>query len=447
MPVTAHLFRRGLGALKAVHGGWMRPCKALACLLAACLFPVGSVIAQDTSPAANSLLKADLSTGTAGLTRKADALIARMTVEEKIGQLVLFSSPGSPNPASRLPSPLEEEIRKAACGSVFNAQTVAYLRKLQTIAVQETRLKIPLLFGFDTIHGYKTIFPIPLGGAASWDLKAIEHADRIAAIEATAAGLNWTFAPMVDIARDPRWGRIAEGAGEDPFLGAAIARAAVRGFQGTNLADPASLLACVKHFAAYGAAEGGRDYNTVDMSERTLREVYLPPFHAAIDEGALSVMSAFDDLNGVPATANHFLLRQVLRDEWGFQGFVVSDYTAINELVKHGVAANEYEAGRAAFAAGVDMDMQGSVYHDHLLEMLRQGDLTGRQLDDAVRNVLRVKFALGLFDNPFRNLDPAREAVLNDYPAAHLEAARQLACESLAIHTPVDGLASIFAWG
>jgi beta-glucosidase len=401
---------------------------------------VGSVIAQDTARAANSPATRISPAENAAWTRKADALIARMTVEEKIGQLVLSSSPGSPAPAPGLPSPLEEEIRQAACGNVYNAQTVAYVHKLQAIAVRETRLKIPLLFGFDTIHGYKTIFPIPLGGAASWDLPAIERADRVAAIEATAAGLNWTFAPMVDIARDPRWGRIAEGAGEDPFLGSAIARAAVRGFQGTNLAAPDSLLACVKHFAAYGAAQAGRDYNTVDLSERTLREVYLPPFRAAIDEGALSVMSAFDDLNGVPATANRFLLRQVLREEWGFKGFVVSDSTAINELVKHGIAANLYQAGRAALAAGVDMDMRGAVYHDHLREMLRHGDITKRQLDDAVRDVLRAKFALGLFDDPFRNLDTTREAVLDNYPAEHLEAAYQLACESLVLLKNENGV-------
>ncbi len=433
MPVASKFSRRKTEGLKTAHRRRIRPWKALLPAIGACLLFGGTVIAQDTPRSSASPAQKFSAAKFANWTKKADALIARMTVEEKIGQLVLFSSPGSPNPAARLPSPLELEIRNASCGNVFNAQTVAYLRKLQTIAVQETRLKIPLLFGFDTIHGYKTIFPIPLGESCSWDLPAIEHADRTAAIEATAAGLNWTFAPMVDIARDPRWGRIAEGAGEDTFLGSAIARAAVRGFQGTNLADPASLLACVKHFAAYGAAQAGRDYNTVDLSERTLREVYLPPFHAAIDEGALSVMSAFDDLNGVPATANRFLLQQVLRNEWGFQGFVVSDYTAINELMKHGIAASEYDAGRAAFAAGVDMDMQGSVYHDHLKEMLHKGDITVRQLDDAVRNVLRVKFALGLFDNPFRNLDASHEAVADNYPAEHLAAAYQLASESLVL--------------
>ena len=403
-------------------------CMAPAGAFGVCLLFLGTVIAQDTPPPATpALTNAATNSQYAVWSAQADALLTRMSPQEKIGQLVLLLSPGRTNAA------FEQEIRDAACGNVFNAHTVAYLRKLQTIAVRETRLKIPLLFGYDAIHGYKTIFPIPLGEAASWDLPALERADRIAALEATAAGLNWTFAPMVDIARDPRWGRIAEGAGEDPFLGSEIARVAVRGFQGQSLADPASLLACVKHFAAYGAAAGGRDYNTVDMSERTLREVYLPPFRAAVETGALSVMSGFDDLNGVPATANAFLLQQVLRKEWGFPGFVVSDYTAINELVNHGIAANDYDAGRAALEAGVDMDMQGSVYHDHLLDLLRKGDIRPDQLDDAVRRVLRVKFALGLFDNPFRNLDEQREAKFDQSPPEHLEAARQLAGESLVL--------------
>jgi beta-glucosidase len=365
--------------------------------------------------------------------QKADALMARMTPEEKIGQMVLFTSPQVVTGITTNDTPLEKQIRNASCGNVFNAYNAAYVRRLQQIAVRDTRLGIPLLFGFDVIHGFKTVFPIPLGEAASWDVDAIERADRVAAIEATAAGVNWTFAPMVDIARDPRWGRIAEGAGEDPWLGSAIARAAVRGFQGANLADPSSLLACPKHFAAYGAAQAGRDYNTADISERTLREIYLPPFHAALDAGALSIMSAFDELDGVPCTANHFLLQQILRDEWGFRGFVVSDYTSVNELINHGIAANEYEAGRAALDAGLDMDMQGSVYHDHLGKMLLNGDITQKQVDAAVRRILAVKFALGLFDDPFRNLSEEREATLDNYPPEHLAAAYHLASESLVL--------------
>jgi len=385
-----------------------------------------SIHAQSNSPEARA---ANL----AVCRQRADALLARMTLEEKIGQMVLITSTQVVTGASTNTSPLEREIRASRCGNVFNAFGADYVRRLQQIAVGETRLKIPLLFGFDVIHGFKTVFPIPLGEAASWDMEAVERADRVAAVEATAAGLNWTFAPMVDIARDPRWGRIAEGAGEDPFLGSAIARAAVRGFQGTSLADPSSLLACAKHFAAYGAAQAGRDYNTVDMSERTLREIYLPPFNAAVDEGALSVMAAFDELNGIPATANRFLLQQVLRDEWGFPGFVVSDYTSVNELVNHGIATNEYDAGRAALNAGLDMDMQGFIYHDYLQKMLQDGDINQKQVDDAVRRILTVKFALGLFDDPFRHASDEREAALDNYPAEHLNAAYHLASESLVL--------------
>jgi beta-glucosidase len=396
------------------------------CLAGVCLLYAVSAEAQTTSP--------DGQTAQLAVCRqKADALMARMTTEEKIAQMVLISSTQVLTGASTNTSPLELEIRAGRCGNVFNAFTADYVRRLQRIAIGETRLKIPLLFGFDVIHGFKTVFPIPLGEAASWDMEAIERADRVAAIEATAGGLNWTFAPMVDIARDPRWGRIAEGAGEDTFLGSAVARAAVRGFQGTNLADPESLLACAKHFAAYGAAQAGREYNTADVSERTLREVYLPPFHAAVDAGVLSLMSGFDELNGIPATANRFLLQQVLRDEWGFQGFVVSDYTSINELVDHGIATNEYDAGRAALNAGLDMDLQGFIYHDHLSKMLLNGDITQKQVDDAVRRILTVKFALGLFDDPFRHLSDQREAVLDNYPAEHLAAAQRLASESLVL--------------
>ncbi|HWD18568.1 MAG TPA: glycoside hydrolase family 3 N-terminal domain-containing protein [Verrucomicrobiae bacterium] len=364
---------------------------------------------------------------------KADALLARMTTPEKIGQMVLFTSTQILTGAATNASPLEVEIRAARCGNVFNAYTAAYVRRLQQIAVQETRLKIPLLIGFDVIHGYKTTFPIPLGQAASWDLDAIEKGDRVAAIEATAGGLNWTFAPMVDIARDPRWGRIAEGAGEDTYLGCAIARAAVRGIQGTNLADHSCLLACVKHYAAYGAPEAGRDYNVVEMSDRTLREFYLPPYRAALDAGALSFMSSFNELNGIPATANRFLLQNILRDEWHFPGFVVSDYTAVNELINHGIAATAYDAGRAALNAGLDMDMEGSIYHDHLAAMLQKGDIQMAQIDDAVRRILAVKYALGLFDDPYRGVSEEREAAFDNYPQAHLDAAYDLARKSFVL--------------
>ncbi|MFN6072511.1 MAG: glycoside hydrolase family 3 N-terminal domain-containing protein, partial [Bacteroidota bacterium] len=298
-----------------------------------------------------------------------DSLLSIMTLEEKVGQMTLFTSDWELT-GPTLRATYKEDIQNGRCGAIFNAHTAAYTRELQKIAVNETRLGIPLLFGYDVIHGYKTIFPIPLGESASWDLEAIEKSARVAADESTAAGLHWTFAPMVDISRDPRWGRVAEGAGEDHYLGAKIAAARVKGFQGDNLKDLNSMLACVKHFAAYGAPQAGRDYHSVDMSEMTLREIYLPPYKAAIDAGAKSVMTSFNDVFGVPATGNTFLLKQILRDEWGFDGFVVTDYTSINEMVAHGVAANEADAGLMAAKAGVDMDMQGAVYYKYLLQQV-----------------------------------------------------------------------------
>jgi len=365
---------------------------------------------------------------------RADALLARMTVAEKIGQLTLFTGySGITGPVKEQSQrSLLEQVRKGDCGNVFNLISVAEIKKFQKVAVEETRLHIPLLFGYDVIHGYKTIFPICLGAAASWNPALIESSDRVAATEAAAAGLDWTFAPMVDIARDPRWGRICEGAGEDPFLGSAVAAARVRGFQGTNLASPDTLLACVKHFAAYGAVQAGRDYNTVDLSERTLREIYLPPYRAAIDAGALSVMASFNELNGTPATVNRFLLQQVLRDEWGFQGFAVTDYTAINELVMHGTAADEGDAARQALAAGVDMDMQSAAYLNHLPERLAAGQITEAQINTAVKRILEIKFKLGLFDNPFRHLNEQREQQAF-YAKENLATAYRLACESFVL--------------
>ena len=365
---------------------------------------------------------------------RADDLLARMTLAEKIGQLTLFTGySGITGPVKEQgQQSLLEQVRKGDCGNVFNLISVAEIKKFQKVAVEETRLHIPLLFGYDVIHGYKTIFPICLGAAASWNPALIESSERVAATEAAAAGLDWTFAPMVDIARDPRWGRICEGAGEDPFLGSAIAAARVRGFQGTNLAAPDTLLACVKHFAAYGAVQAGRDYNTVDLSERTLREIYLPPYRAAIDAGALSVMASFNELNGTPATANRFLLQQVLRDEWGFQGFVVTDYTAINELVMHGTAADEGAAARQALAAGVDMDMQSAAYLNHLPERLAAGQITEAQINAAVKRILEIKFKLGLFDNPFRHCDEQREQKAF-YTKENLATAYRLACESFVL--------------
>jgi beta-glucosidase len=337
-----------------------------------------------------------------------DSLMQRMTLEEKIGQMTLFTSDWELT-GPTLRANYKEDIQKGRCGAIFNAHTAAYTRELQKIAVNETRLGIPLLFGYDVIHGYKTIFPIPLGESASWDLNAITHSAQIAANEATAAGLHWTFAPMVDVTRDPRWGRVAEGAGEDHYLGAKIAAARVKGFQGNSLKEVNTMLACVKHFAAYGASQAGRDYHSVDMSEMTLREIYLPPYKAAIDAGVKSVMTSFNDVFGVPATANDYLLKQILRDEWGFDGFVVSDYTSINEMVAHGVAANEADAGLMAAKAGVDMDMQGAVYYKYLLQQVRSGAISMRVINDSVRRILKIKEALGLFEDPFRYCNPERE--------------------------------------
>jgi len=298
------------------------------------------------------------------------------------------------------------------------------------MAIEETRLGIPLLFGFDTVHGFRTIFPIPLGETASWNLGLMEQTARVAATESSAAGLNWTFAPVVDISRDPRWGRIAEGAGEDPFLGEQVARARVRGFQGADLKAPDAVLACAKHFAAYGAVQAGRDYHAVDMSERLLREVYLPPFLAAKEAGVASVMTAFSELNGTPATANRFLLQEILREEWGFKGFVVSDFASISEMVAHGSAGEDSEAGRQALKAGVDM--AGGVYQGHLERMLAEGTVGPEQIDAAAARVLEAKFRLGLFEDPFRRCDEEREKRTQLTPS-HRGLAYRAACESFVL--------------
>jgi beta-glucosidase len=360
-----------------------------------------------------------------------DALLARMTVEEKIGQMTAFTS-GWSTTGPTMHEGYREDIRAGRVGAVFNAFTASYTRGLQELAVEQTRLRIPLLFGYDVIHGHRTIFPIPLGEAASWDLGAIEASARVAATEAAAEGIHWTFAPMVDIARDPRWGRIAEGAGEDVYLGSRIAAARVRGFQGDDLAAADTVLATAKHFAAYGAAQAGRDYHTTDMSERELRETYLPPFKAAVDAGAGSIMTAFNDLNGVPATGNAWIVSDILRGEWGFEGFVVSDYTSINELVPHGYARDEAHAAELALAAGVDMDLQGAVYLTHLRPAIDQERITLARIDQAARLILEAKYRLGLFDDPYRYSDPEREAA-EIYRPEHLEAARDMARRSMVL--------------
>lgn len=334
---------------------------------------------------------------------RVNALLSQMTLAEKLGQLQQLD--GESNGNFR-PEHLEL-IRKGLLGSTLNVRGAQRTNQVQRVAMTESRLKIPVLFGFDVIHGYRTIFPIPLAEASSWDPALAERSAAVAAQEANNAGLRWTFAPMLDIARDPRWGRITEGAGEDPFLGAAFARARVRGFQGDDYSATDKVLACAKHWVAYGAAEGGRDYNTTDLSENTLREIYFPPFKAAIDAGVGTVMSSFNAINGIPATANAFTLTKVLREEWKFDGFVVSDYTSVKELINHGVVANEEEAAAAALNAGVEMEMVSRSYNAFGPKLLQQKKLSMATIDEAVRRILRTKFRLGLFDRPYT--DEARE--------------------------------------
>ncbi|MBB5706562.1 beta-glucosidase BglX [Sphingopyxis panaciterrulae] len=358
-------------------------------------------------------------------------LMAKMTLEEKIGQLSLLTSDwDSTGPTMR--QGYQDDIRKGRIGSIFNAFTARYTRELQRLAVEETRLKIPLLFGYDVIHGHRTIFPISLGEAASWDLQAIEKAARISATEASAEGIHWTFAPMVDVARDPRWGRISEGAGEDVYLGSRIAEARVRGFQGNDLKATDTVLATAKHFAAYGAAQAGRDYGTVDISERTLRDIYLPPFKAAADAGAATFMTAFNEYDGIPASGNRYLLTDVLRDKWGFKGFVVTDYTSINEMVPHGYAKDLQQAGEQAINAGVDMDLQGAVFMEYLAKSVAEGKVDVARIDAAVKAILEMKYRLGLFEDPYRYSNEAREKA-TVYRPDFLEAARDVARKSMVL--------------
>ena len=324
---------------------------------------------------------------------RVNALVVRMTLDEKIGQMSQSTSMKSP-----IDERIKAEIRAGRWGSFLNAGSPVDRAEAQLIALRESRLGIPLLFGRDVIHGYKTIFPIPLGQAASWDAELIEQAAREAASEAAAEGIRWTFAPMIDIARDPRWGRVAESLGEDPYLASMLASAMVRGFQGKSLADAGSVAACAKHFAGYGAAEGGRDYNSSWIPAILLREVYLPPFRAARDAGAATFMTAFEALNGVPATGNRFLLRDILRGEWKYDGVVVSDYEAVTEMIRHGYARDASDAAREAATAGVDMEMVSTAYFDHLKSLVESGAVSMSDIDGAVRNILRLKFRLGLFD-------------------------------------------------
>ena len=343
------------------------------------------------------------------LAQRVDSVLHLMTLEEKIGQMNQYNGDWEATGPITRQGDKQDQIRKGMVGSMLNIMGIEHTRELQEIAMS-SRLKIPLLFGQDVIHGYRTIFPIPLGEAASWDMEAIQQSARIAAKEAAAAGIHWTFAPMVDIARDPRWGRVMEGAGEDPYLGSCIARARVVGFQGKRLGDTDAVMACAKHFAAYGAAIGGRDYNSVDMSLRTLWEVYLPPFKAAEEAGAATFMNSFNDLNGIPATGNRYLQREILKGDWGFKGFVVSDWGSVGEMIAHGYARDHYAAALDAVTAGCDMDMESRSYIRELGKLVRDGKVSMTLIDDAVRRILTKKFELGLFDDPYRFCSETRSA-------------------------------------
>ena len=357
---------------------------------------------------------------------KIEALLSKMTLEEKIGQTNLR---GISSSATSLPIDLKESVRKGNVGAFLNIMNLEYVDELQRIAVEESPNGIPLIFGRDVIHGFKTMFPIPLGLAATWDAQMVEKSSEIAAFEASGAGIRWTFAPMLDIARDSRWGRIAESPGEDPYLATVLGAAYVKGFQGEDLSSPYRMAASAKHYIAYGAAIGGRDYNTVDVSEQLLRNVYLPPFKAAVDAGSATVMSSFNEINGVPATGNEFLLKDVLRGELKFDGFVVSDWDSVIEMVAHGFASDEKHAGELAAKAGLDMEMTSTAYEHHLKELIEEKKVSVEELNDFVRNILRIKFRLGLFKNPHRN----KEHTGDLYAAAHLKEAKKAAIESVVL--------------
>lgn len=366
---------------------------------------------------------------------KVDFLIKEMTLREKIGQLNQYSvgvemtGPEAKQGQSKI---RYERLMNGEVGSVLNLLGAENTYKLQKQVVENSRLGIPLLFSYDVIHGYKTIFPIPLGEAASWDLKLMEKSAGVAAKEAASAGLHWTFAPMIDVSRDARWGRVMEGAGEDPYLGAEIARARIRGFQGDDLASELTIAACAKHFAGYGFVESGKDYNNVYAGNVMLFNTILPPFEAAVEEGVATFMNAFNDIDGVPSTSNAFLLRDILRDRWEFEGPVVSDWNSIGELVNHGVAADKNEAAGLAIRAGTDMDMEGDAFIQHLESLVKSGQVDEKVIDDAVRRVLGLKYDLGLFDDPYRYSDPEREkrTLLND---EHREIARDVARKSIVL--------------
>ncbi|NDW08553.1 beta-glucosidase BglX [Dysgonomonas sp. 520] len=367
-------------------------------------------------------LFASCSTTKDPIEEKVEKLLSRMTLEEKIGQMNQLNSEGAFDD-------LHERIKRGEVGSVLNEVDPKTLNELQKIAVEETRLGIPILFARDIIHGYKTIFPIPLGQAASWNPKLVEEAGRITAIEATSVGIRWTFAPMIDVSCDSRWGRIAESMGEDPFLSGTMGAAMIKGLQGNDLSDPTSLAACAKHFVGYGATEGGRDYNTTHISNEQLRNTYLVPFKAAVDAGCATFMTSFNEINGVPCSGNPFLTKDILRKEWGFDGVLVSDWSSITEMIIHGYCKDSLEATEKGINAGIDMDMMGEAYISGLKKLIEDGKIKESSVDDAVRNILRLKFRLGLFDNPYININRSSPF----YEKAFLEKAKKIAAQSVVL--------------
>ncbi|MDE5761355.1 MAG: glycosyl hydrolase, partial [Bacteroides sp.] len=372
--------------------------------------------------------------GDSAIEQKIEALLSKMTLEEKLGQMNQISSYGNIEDMSGL-------IKKGEVGSILNEVDPVRVNALQRVAVEESRLGIPVLMARDVIHGFKTIFPIPLGQAASFNPQVAEEGARVAAIEASAAGIRWTFAPMIDVARDPRWGRIAEGCGEDTYLTSVMGTAMVKGFQSDSLSDPTAVAACPKHFVGYGAAEGGRDYNSTFIPERRLRNVYLPPFEAAAKAGAATFMTSFNDNDGVPSTGNTFILKDVLRKEWGFDGLVVTDWASASEMMSHGFAADPKEVAMKAVNAGVDMEMVSYTFVRELPALLKEGKVKEAAIDEAVRNILRIKFRLGLFDNPY--VDEKRMEVL--YAPSHLEAAKRAAVESAILLKNAEGILPLSA--
>ena len=367
--------------------------------------------------------------------KKVDSLLKRMTIEEKVGQMNQYNGfwdVTGPTPKEGSAAKKYEHLKKGWVGSMLTVRGVKQVREVQKIVVEESRLGIPLIIGFDVIHGYKTLSPIPLAESASWDLEAIEKSARIGAIEASASGINWTFAPMVDISRDARWGRVMEGGGEDPYLGSKIAKARIKGFQGDDLSDVSTIAATAKHFAAYGFSESGKEYNTVDVGTSTLYNMVLPPFKAAVDSDVKSVMNSFNELNGVPATGSKFLQRHILKGKWDFNGFVISDWASIDEMIDWGHAKDEREAAKIAANAGSDMDMESYIYVEHLAQLVKDGEVDETIVDDAVRRILRVKFELGLFDDPYKYCDEAREKEMIGNPKHH-EAVLDMAKKSIVL--------------